>query len=168
MSSTTRIEYDLKAFMRRVKKRLDFDAFYLIPDTNHVHMLLVVYNGNIKHFNRKAEKRPCCWNIKVNEFNSSLDEYLENKVKYLMKKRNMNPQDDWATPPRFLESLDKVYKFDFDPCPWMHDTEEWDGLKIEWGTCNFINPPYSRKLKEVRWDGCPDRAVPARGWRDHR
>ena len=45
ISSTSRIEYDLKAFMRRAKNRLDFSAFYLIPDTNHVHMLLVVYDA---------------------------------------------------------------------------------------------------------------------------
>jgi len=89
-SSTRIIEYDLKAFMKKVRLKLDFDAFYLIPDINHVHMLLVVYNGDIKHFKRKAKNRPYCWNIKVNEFNSSEGEYLENKVKYLITKRNMN------------------------------------------------------------------------------
>jgi len=24
----------------------------------------------------------------------------------------------------------------------------WDGLEVEWGKSNFINPPYSRKLKD--------------------
>ena len=93
MSSTSRIEYDLKAFMRRVKKRIDFDAFYLIPDTNHVHMLLVVYDGNIEHFDRKVRKRPYCWDIWKKPFDSDMGEYLENKVKYLMSKRNMNLAD---------------------------------------------------------------------------
>jgi len=24
----------------------------------------------------------------------------------------------------------------------------WDGLEVEWGGSNYVNPPYSRKLKE--------------------
>ena len=31
----------------------------------------------------------------------------------------------------------------------MHDKGKWDGLKIEWKERNYINPPYSRKLKEA-------------------
>ena len=27
--------------------------------------------------------------------------------------------------------------------------EKWNGLKVEWGSRNFVNPPYSRKLKEA-------------------
>ena len=47
------------------------------------------------------------------------------------------------------QELNKEFNFDFDPCPLQHNTEEWDGLKIEWGNRNFINPPYSRTLKEA-------------------
>ena len=61
------------------------------------------------------------------------------------KVRN-NSGDDWATPKEFYNKLDSVYHFDFDPCPYQAD---FDGLAIEWGGCNFINPPYSRKLKEA-------------------
>jgi len=32
----------------------------------------------------------------------------------------------------------------FDPCPYM---SVFDGLEIEWGEKNFVNPPYS-KIKE--------------------
>jgi len=35
----------------------------------------------------------------------------------------------------------------FDPCPLQHDMS-WDGLKIPWEKTNFINPPYSRTIKE--------------------
>ena len=57
-----------------------------------------------------------------------------------------NSGDDWATPKDFYNKLDKIYHFDFDPCPYQSD---FDGLSMEWGKSNFINPPYSRKLKEA-------------------
>jgi phage N-6-adenine-methyltransferase len=65
-----------------------------------------------------------------------------------MKNRNLNHKDDWSTPPEFYNKLNEEFNFDFDPCPYQHDINEWDGLKIEWGKRNYINPPYSRKLKE--------------------
>lgn len=65
-----------------------------------------------------------------------------------MKNRNLDNNDNWQTPPEFYDKLDKEFNFDFDPCPLNHDTGKWDGLKIEWGKSNFINPPYSRKLKD--------------------
>ena len=34
----------------------------------------------------------------------------------------------------------------FDPCPL---NAKFDGLKIEWKKNNYINPPYTRKLKEL-------------------
>ena len=65
-----------------------------------------------------------------------------------MKNRNLNHVDDWATPDYIYNELNNEFNFDFDPCPLQHNLEDWDGLEIEWGNCNFINPPYSRKLKE--------------------
>lgn len=63
-----------------------------------------------------------------------------------MKNRNLNNHDNWATPKEFYEELNKEFNFDFDPCPLFAD---FDGLDIEWGKSNFINPPYSRKLKDA-------------------
>ena len=57
-----------------------------------------------------------------------------------------NSGDDWATPKDFYNKLDSIYHFDFDPCPYQAD---FDGLQIEWGGRNYVNPPYSRKLKEA-------------------
>lgn len=57
-----------------------------------------------------------------------------------------NSGDDWKTPDDLYNKLDAIYHFDFDPCPYQSD---FDGLNIEWGQRNFINPPYSRKLKEA-------------------
>jgi phage N-6-adenine-methyltransferase len=66
-----------------------------------------------------------------------------------MKNRNLEHSDNWATPKNVYEILNNEFHFDFDPCPLNHDLSKWDGLKIEWKKRNFINPPYSRKLKEA-------------------
>ena len=66
-----------------------------------------------------------------------------------MKNRNLNHKDDWQTPPEFLALLSKEFDFNFDPCPYQHNVDLWDGLKIDWGERSFINPPYSQKLKEA-------------------
>jgi hypothetical protein len=66
-----------------------------------------------------------------------------------MKDRNISHADDWATPPYFLDELTREFDFNFDPCPFRHDLSKWDGLKVEWKERNFINPPYSRSLKEA-------------------
>lgn len=65
-----------------------------------------------------------------------------------MKNRNQQHSDDWATPPHVYQDLDAFFSFDFDPCPFMHDMG-WDGLSAEWGERNYVNPPYSRSLKEA-------------------
>lgn len=68
-----------------------------------------------------------------------------------MKNRNINHSDNWATPAYLYDELDREFNFDFDPCP-LNEGEiepQNDGLLIEWGMRNFINPPYSRKLKEM-------------------
>lgn len=65
-----------------------------------------------------------------------------------MKNRNLVHSDNWATPSDLLHKLDEEFNFELDPCPLNHNIEEWDGLKIEWKKSNFINPPYSKKLKE--------------------
>lgn len=68
-----------------------------------------------------------------------------------MKDRNLNHSDSWATPKALYDELDNEFSFDFDPCPLNTGeiTPDKDGLLIEWGNRNFINPPYSRKLKEA-------------------
>ena len=63
-----------------------------------------------------------------------------------MKNRNLDHKDDWATPNYIYNPLNEEFNFDFDPCPLFAD---FDGLTMEWGKSNFVNPPYSRKLKEA-------------------
>lgn len=57
--------------------------------------------------------------------------------------------NDYATPKHLFDEWNKEFNFDFDPCPLNHDLNQWDGLKIEWGKSNFVNPPYDRKNKSA-------------------
>jgi site-specific DNA-methyltransferase (adenine-specific) len=68
----------------------------------------------------------------------------------MAKNRNLDHSDNYKTPDSFYSELDDEFEFDFDPCPYFEGeiTPENDGLLKEWGKSNFINPPYSRVLKE--------------------
>ena len=61
-----------------------------------------------------------------------------------------NSGDDWSTPDHIINKLIELDYIDgcyFDPCPLNHNIKDWDGLEVEWGSTNFVNPPYSSKLK---------------------
>ena len=69
----------------------------------------------------------------------------------VMKNRNLPRDDNWITPEWFYKTLNDEFNFDFDPCPYHTGVIKWnqDGLLIDWGNRNYINPPYSRSLKEA-------------------
>lgn len=48
----------------------------------------------------------------------------------------------WKTPPKMMAELQARYDFDFDPCPHPRP-EGFDGLEIEWGKRNWVNPPFT-------------------------
>jgi len=50
---------------------------------------------------------------------------------------------NWKTPKALYQALDAEFRFDFDPCP---ANPGFDGLNIEWGKANFVNPPYGREI----------------------
>jgi len=64
-------------------------------------------------------------------------------------KNRLVQHDNWATPKEVYDKLNDEFKFDFDPCPLFAIDNGFDGLKVEWGESNFVNPPYSRKEKEA-------------------
>ncbi len=51
--------------------------------------------------------------------------------------------DFWKTPTSVYDELNREFNFDFDPCP-LKENPEFDGLSIEWGNVNFVNPPFSK------------------------
>jgi len=66
-----------------------------------------------------------------------------------MKNRNLQHKDNWKTPQWFYDKLNSEFNFQFDPCPYSENDPLFDGLTIEWSDRNYINPPYSRNLKEM-------------------
>lgn len=58
--------------------------------------------------------------------------------------------DKWKTPPEIYNKLNDEFKFDFDPCPIEWKEGDPDGLIIEWGKCNFVNPPYSNVSEWIK------------------
>lgn len=47
----------------------------------------------------------------------------------------------WLMPPNLYTSLNQEFSFDFDPCPFPKP-RGFNGLEIEWGAVNFVNPPF--------------------------
>ena len=56
---------------------------------------------------------------------------------------------NWITPPDFYKKLDEEFHFDFDPCP--YPLPAWDGLQVDWGQRNYVNPPYGREISKWIW-----------------
>lgn len=52
----------------------------------------------------------------------------------------------WVTPPDIMDKLNAEFNFDFDPCPFPRP-EEFDGLEVEWGNSNWVNPPFTGMAK---------------------
>ena len=50
---------------------------------------------------------------------------------------------DWETPVEVYQTLNAEFGFDFDPCP---PNPGFDGLAVDWGSSNFVNPPYGRQI----------------------
>lgn len=60
------------------------------------------------------------------------------------------PVDDQPTPRQVYETLDQEFHFDHDPCPLNPEgLRTVDGLG-DWGTSNYVNPPYSDKEPWIR------------------
>lgn len=58
----------------------------------------------------------------------------------------------WLTPPELYEELNGQFAFDFDPCPFPLP-EGFDGLTCEWGSSNYVNPPFGSIMHEGKKKG---------------
>jgi hypothetical protein len=58
----------------------------------------------------------------------------------------------WLTPPSLYAELDAEFHFDFDPCPYPLP-DGFDGLTCEWGSSNYINPPFGSILHQGKKKG---------------
>ena len=66
-------------------------------------------------------------------------------------------KQNWKTPKEFYELLNREFQFDFDPCPEDRVIKvfgvlqsKFDGLSMNWGERNFVNPPYDQILKWMK------------------
>lgn len=58
----------------------------------------------------------------------------------------------WLTPPELYATLNAEFKFDFDPCPFPLP-KDFDGLTCEWGSSNYVNPPFGSIIHEGKKKG---------------
>ena len=59
-------------------------------------------------------------------------------------KNRIQIHDNWQTPKYILDQIREEFGEFFDPCP---VNAEFNGLEIDWKDVNYINPPYSLKMK---------------------
>jgi hypothetical protein len=58
----------------------------------------------------------------------------------------------WLTPAYVMDPLNAEFKFDFDPCPYPKP-DDFDGLTCEWGSSNYVNPPFGSIIHEGKKKG---------------
>lgn len=58
----------------------------------------------------------------------------------------------WITPPDIYLKLNAEFNFTFDPCPYPLP-EGFDGLTCEWGSSNYVNPPFGSIMHQGKKKG---------------
>ena len=79
-------------------------------------------------------------------------DYLEPKDNKFHKGNGNDGKHYWLTPPDLMNALQAEFAFDFDPCPYPKP-EEFDGLTCEWGSSNYVNPPFGSVMHNGKKKG---------------
>ncbi len=58
----------------------------------------------------------------------------------------------WLTPPDLYARLDREFGFNFDPCPYPKP-DDFDGLTCDWGSRNYVNPPFGSIMHQGKKKG---------------
>ena len=58
----------------------------------------------------------------------------------------------WLTPPDLYGQLHDEFKFTHDPCPFPKP-EGFDGLTQDWGSSNYVNPPFGSVMHQGKKKG---------------
>lgn len=73
------------------------------------------------------------------------------------RQQSKSEKDDWQTPPRVYEPIQRTDGIDMDPCAApdtnigdINLTEEHDGLSTPWEGVVFMNPEFSRKKTWIK------------------
>lgn len=63
----------------------------------------------------------------------------------IQNKKTIVDSHSWLIPPEIYGPLNEEFGFDFDPCPYKQNKADViDGIWIEWGKINWVNPPFRR------------------------
>lgn len=68
-------------------------------------------------------------------------------IEFIDTSNRVDTRHYWITPPDMMERLNNEFHFDFDPCPYPRP-EGFDGLEVDWGKSNWVNPPFTGMIKE--------------------
>jgi len=68
------------------------------------------------------------------------------------KNGNKDGNHYWLTPQNIYQKLNDEFEFDFDPCPYPLPNG-FDGLTCEWGSSNYVNPPFGSIIHEGKKKG---------------
>ena len=68
----------------------------------------------------------------------------------------LDAKGEFLTPSDVLDAFDDEFNFDFDPCPYPRP--KWDGLRIEWGQSNYVNPPFKNE-SGIGWTAWFEKAL---------
>lgn len=83
---------------------------------------------------------------------------IELGIEFINTDHRIDKNHYWLMPSDLIAELNREFNFDFDPCPFPRPYG-FDGLEIDWGKCNWVNPPFTgmakvagkRKIGPMAW-----------------